>query len=328
MKRRTFLAGTGAVLLAAPLAAEAQPAGKVHRIGYLGNFPPTPSTTLLLTAFTDGLREYGYVEGRNLIIEFRFAHGREERYPELVRELLQANVELVVTAQTPAALALKEGAKTLPVVLLGLGGPVETGLVQSLARPGGTVTGLSNQAADLDAKVVQLARELVPRLSRLAVLWDPANQASELSLKSLQALAAKEGISVLPASAPAQSPDELERVIAALARERPDVLYVHGPYITKAAAIGPLARRHRIPTISVFTAMTRYGLLISYAADLASLFRRGAYYVDRILKGAKPGDLPVEQPTRFELVINLKTAKALGLTIPPSLLLRADQVIE
>jgi putative ABC transport system substrate-binding protein len=315
-------------LTLAPFGAEAQQDGKVWRIGYLGNFPATPNTSFLLTAFTDGLREYGYVEGKNLTIEFRFAHGREEGYAELVRELLHANVELVVTAQTPAALALKQGAKTLPVVLLGTSNPVEAGLVQSLARPAGTITGLSNQAGDLGGKVVQLARELVPRLSLLTVLWNPTNQASVLGVNTLRALAAKEGFSVSAVSASAQSPDELERAISALARERPDVLYVHGAYLTRAAAIAQLATRHRIPTISDFSSMTRDGLLISYAADFASLFRRGAYYVDKILKGAKPADLPVEQPTKFELVINLKTARALGITLPHSLLLRADQVIE
>jgi putative ABC transport system substrate-binding protein len=181
---------------------------------------------------------------------------------------------------------------------------------------------------DLDGKVVQLARELVPKLSRLAVLWYPSNQASALSLKNVQALAAREGISVVPASAQAQNPGEVERIISALARERLDVLYVHGPYSGQAAAIDELAVRHRLPTISVFTSMTRNGLLISYAFDSASLLRRSAYYVDRILKGAKPADLPVEQPTKFELIINLKTAKALGLTIPPSVLGRADEVIQ
>ena len=327
MERRTFILATIAGgLLAAPLAVEAQQTGKVWRIGYLGNFPPTPRTTVLVAAFTDGLREYGYVEGRNLVIEFRFAQGHEEKYPQLVRELLEANVELVVTTQTPAALALKEGAKTLPVVMLGTGQPVEVGLVQSLARPGGNITGLSNQVGDLDGRLVQLARELVPKLSRLAVLWSPSNPASALSLKNVQALAAKEGISVVPASD--QNPGELERTLSALARERLDVLCVHGTYLSQAAAIGQFAVRHRLPTISGFTSMTRDGLLISYAPDSANLFRRGAYYVDRILKGAKPADLPVEQPTKFELVINMKTAKSLGFTIPQSLLLRADQVIE
>jgi len=237
-------------------------------------------------------------------------------------------VVLVVTTQTPAALALKEGAKTLPVVMIGTGQPVETGLVQSLARPGGTITGVSSQVGDLESKLLQLGRKLVPKLSRVAVLWSPSNPASALSLKNVQALAAKEGISVVPASAPGENPGELERTLSALARERLDVLYVHGSYLSQAAAIGPFAVRHRLSTISAFTSMTRDGLLISYAPDLANVFRRGAYYVDKILKGAKPADLPVEQPTKFELVINLKAAKALGLIIPPSLFARADEVIE
>jgi len=328
VERRAFLSAVTGSLLAAPLAAEAQQAGKVWRIGYLGNVPPTPRTAFTVAAFTEGLRQYGYVEGRNLVIEFRFAQGHDEKYPQLVRELLQANVELVVTTQTPAAIALKEGAKTLPVVMIGTGQPVEAGLVQSLARPGGTITGVSSQVGDLEGEVVQLARELVPMLSRLGVLWFPSNQASALALKNMQAQAAKGGILVVPASAPLDDPSELERTLSALARERLDVLEVHGTYLSQAAAIGQFAVLHRLPTISLFTSMTRDGLLISYAPDLTSLFRRGAYYVDRILKGAKPADLPVEQPTKFEFVINLKTAKALGLTIPPSLLVRADEVIE
>lgn len=313
-------------VLVAPLDAAEQPARKVYRIGYIGNFPPTPSTAFLLSAFTNGLREYGYVEGRNLTIEFRWANGHEERYPELVRDLVHADVQLVVTAQTPAALALKEGAKILPVVLLGPSHPVEAGLVQSLARPGGTITGLSNQAGDLDAKILQLAREFVPKLSRLAVLWTPANQGSVLSLETVQALASKEGISVLPVSA--RSRDDLESVFSALTRERSDVLYVHGTYLSQAVPIGQLAIRNRLPTISVFTSMTRDGLLISYSPDFAGIFRRGAYYVDRIFKDTKPADLPVEQPTKFDLAINMRTTKALGLVMPPSLLLRADEVIE
>jgi len=211
MERRHFVSILGLGVLAAPLAAEAQQAGKVWRIGYLGNSPPIPSTSFLMAAFIDGLREYGYVEGTNLAIEFRFAQGHEDKYPQLVRELLQSNVELVVTTQTPAALALKEGAKALPVVMIGTGQPVETGLVQSLARPGGNITGVSNQVGDLDGKLVQLARELVPKLSRVAVLWYPSNQASALSLKNTQELAAKQGISVVPASAQSLNPGEWSR---------------------------------------------------------------------------------------------------------------------
>jgi putative tryptophan/tyrosine transport system substrate-binding protein len=255
-----------AVVLAVSLtlgsfAAEAQQTGKVNRMGYLGNFPPSPAT---FTALREGLGEYGYVEGRNLIIESRFAQGREERYPELVRELVEANVELVMTAQTPAAFALKNGTAALPIVLLSVSHPVETGLVQSLARPGGNVTGLSNQAVDLDAKVVQLTRELIVRkLSRLAFLWSPTNKAATLSLKTMQAVAAKEGFSLMPVAAPSQTPEELERVITAVARERPDALYMHGTYASKASTIGALAIRHRLPTIGVISPMTRDGLLMS-----------------------------------------------------------------
>ena len=283
---------------------------------------------IMVGAFTDGLREYGYVEGTNLKIEFRWAQGHSERWSELVRELIEADVQLIVTTQTPAAVTLKERATTLPVVIVGVSHPVEAGLVQTLARPGGNITGVSNLLGDLDAKLLQLCREVFPKMSRIAILWNPANQGSALGLKTMQSLASKEHIAVLPVSA--RTPDEVEGVVATLTRQRPDVLLVHGAYALapELVQIRQFASRSRIPTISPFSSMTQDGLLMSYGPDLASNYRRGAYYVHRILMGTKPADLPVEQPTKFELVINLKTAKALGLTLSPSLLARADQVIE
>ena len=327
MNRRAFLSGAAA-LLAAPLAAAAQQAGKVYRVGYLGNFPPTSSTAPIFSAFTDGLREHGYVDGRNLKLEYRWAHGRSDIWPALVRELLQAGVQVVVTSQTPAALMLKQHASDIPVVLLGVSHPVEAGLVQSLARPGGNITGLSNQLGDLGAKLIQLCRELVPGMSRLAVFWTPTNQGSALGLKSLREEALKAGIAVVPVST--RMRDETDAALSTLARERPDVVLVGATYIAspELSRIREFALSHRMPTVGDSSALTRDGLLMSYSPDVISLFRRAASFVDKILKGTKPADLPIEQPTKFELVINLTTAKALGLTIPPSLLLRADQVIE
>ena len=327
MDRRAFIGTLTGAVLAAPLVARAQPAEKIFRIGWLGNVPPPPAMVPVIAAFMDGLRQYGYVDGRNLKVEYRWANGRDERYSELVRELIQANVQLVVTAQTPGALVLKEQAQ-VPVVLLGVSHPVEAGLVQSLSRPGGNITGVTNQLGDLDAKLLQLGKDLVPKLSRIAVFWTPTNQGSAIGLKNMQAVATKAGVAVVPVSA--RTRDEAEHAFSALMHERPDALIVHASYLGSAELIQirEFAARTRMPTISAFSALTRDGLLMSYSPDPATYYRRAAYYVDRILKGAKSADLPIEQPTKFDLFINLKTAKALNLTIPPSLLQRADQVIE
>jgi putative ABC transport system substrate-binding protein len=328
MERRTFLAMISGGLLAAPLAAGAQQVGKLYRVGYLGTYPPTPSTAPIVSAFTDGLREHGYVDGRNLKLEYRWAHGRSDIWPALVRELLQAGVQVVVTSQTPAALMLKQHASEMPVVLAGVSHPVEAGLVESLARPGGNITGLSNQLGDLGAKLIQLCRELVPGMSRLAVFWTPTNQGSALGLKSFQEEALKAGIAVVPVST--RMRNETDAALSTLARERPDVVLVHATYIAspELSRIRQFALSHRMPTVGDSSALTRDGLLMSYSPDVISQFRRAASFVDKILKGTKPADLPIEQPTKFDLVVNLKTAKALGLTIPPSRLARADQVIE
>jgi putative ABC transport system substrate-binding protein len=315
-------------LFASPLVGETQQPGKVYRVGYLGNYPPTPNTSPILAGFTDGLREHGYVEGINLKLEYRWAHGRSDILPALARELREAGVQVVVTPQTPAALILKEHAKDLPVILVGASHPLEAGLVQSLARPGGNITGLSSQLGDLGGKLIQLCRELVPGMSRLAVFWTPTNQGSALGLKGLRAEALKAGIAVVPVSTAMR--DETDTALSTLARERPEVVLVHSSYINspELSRIRDFAISRRMPTVGDSGALTRGGLLMSYSPDLVSLFRRAASYVDKILKGTKPGDLPVEQPTKFELVINLKTAKALGLTIPQSLLLRADLLIQ
>ncbi len=328
MDRRRFLLTSLAGALAVALTAEAQQPGRVYRVGYLGNFPPTASTAPVVAAFVAGLREYGYVEGVNLKLEYRWAAGRTDTLLTLVRELLQAGVDVVVTSQTPAALTLKEHAKDVPVVVVGLSDPVESGVVQSLARPGGRITGISSQLGDLGAKALQLCRELVPGMSRVAVFWTPSNQGSALSLKSLQSEAAKAGVATIPVSG--NTRDEIDGALSILERERPHVVFVHASYVSSPEVPRILAftLRHRIPTFGDLSHQAHDGLLMSYSPDFASMFRRAAYYVDRILRGTKPADLPLEQPTKFELVINLKTARALGITIPSSLLARADQIIE
>ena len=328
MDRRRFLLTSLAGALAAPLAAGAQQAGKRYRVGYLGNFPPPAGAPPVIAAFVGGLREYGYVEGENLKLEYRWAAGRTDTLVPLVRDLFQAAVDVIVTSQTPAALTLKEYGRNVPVVVVGVSHPIESGLVQSLAHPGGRITGLTSQLGDLGAKFLQLARELVPGLSRLAVYWTPSNQGSALGLKNVQSEAAKVGIAVVPVSAGTQ--EETMSALSVLERERPQVVFVHASYVSspEMPRIREFTLRHRIPSVGDSSGQAHAGMLISYAPDLVSLFRRAAYYVDRILRGTNPADLPMEQPTKFELVINLKTAKALGLTIPPSLLARADQVIE
>ena len=324
LTRRTFLAQTGA-LLAAPLAAEAQQPGTVYRVGYLG---VTATTTPVVAAFVAALREYGYAEGVNLKLEYRWAAGRHDIWMALVRELVQADVHVAVTAATPAALTLKEHAKDVPVVFVGVSDPVEAGLVQSLAHPGGQITGLSGQHGDLVTKVLQLCGELVPGMSRLAVFWTPSNQGSARALKTMQSEATKARIAIVPVSTRAR--DETDSALSMLERERPQVVLVHASYVgsPEIPRIVEFTLSHRIPTVGSWSRQANDGLLMSYSADLVTLFRRAAYYVDRILRGTKPANLPVEQPTKFDLVINLKIAKALGLTIPPALLLRADRVIE
>jgi putative ABC transport system substrate-binding protein len=315
-------------MFAAPRAAGAQQRGKVYSVGYLGNFPPTPTTSPAVAAFVAGLREHGYVEGVNLKIEYRWTAGHNDRLTALVRELVQAGVQVVVTASTPAALTLKEHATDMPVVLLGVSHPVESGLVQSLAHPGGRITGLSNQLGDLSAKILQFCRELVPGMSRLAIFWTPSNQGSALGFKTMQSEASRAGVSIVAVTT--RMRDETDSALSTLERERPQVVIVEGSYagFPEVPRILEFTFRHRMPTVGNLAVQTRDGLLMSYAPDIVAPFRRGAYYVDRILRGMNPADLPVEHPTTFELVINLKTAKALGLTIPPSLLARADQVIE
>jgi putative ABC transport system substrate-binding protein len=273
------------------------------------------------------LRELGYVEGGSIVIEYRFAEGKLERLSDLAAELVRLKVDVLVAAGgTPAASAAKRATTMIPIVMTNIGDPVAVGLVASLARPGWNVTGLSLLGPDTAGKRLELLKEVVPALSRVAVLWNPANPSHALHLK--ETLAAARALGVQVQSLEARGPEDFETAFKA-ARGAGGILALGDPvYRLHRAAIIDLARRNRLPAIYEFRQYVAAGGLMSYGASLNDLYRRAAYYVDRILKGAKPADLPVEQPTKFELVVNMKTAKALGLTIPHSVLIRADQVIQ
>jgi putative ABC transport system substrate-binding protein len=327
MNRRAFLSALSGSLLAAPLAAEAQRVGKVYRMGYLATTPPTPLTLPLWEAFQEGLREGGYVEGQNLFIERRYSEGKPERFTDFASEFVRLQVDVIVVTSTPAAKAAKQATGTIPIVMVYVGDPVGSGLVASLARPGGNVTGLSSQA-EVGGKQLQLLQEVAPGPSRVAVIWDPSNPPHVRVFKDVEASGQTLRIEVR--SHPVRTFDELEIALAAIERERATAFL---PFDSQVAFVNrrrlvEFAARNRLPALYGVRAYANEGGLMSYGPSLADLFRRASTYVAKILKGAKPGDLPVEQPTKFEFVINLKTAKTLGLTIPPSLLQRADQVIE
>jgi len=329
MDRRTFLGVIAGGLLAAPLAAGAQPAGKVYRIGYISNSPPnTPESSRLHEAFRQGLRERGWVEGRNAVIEWRFAEGRMERFPDLAADLVRLKVDLIVTTGGPAARAAKQATTTIPIVAVAVSDPVGQGFVASLARPGGNVTGLATLFPELAVKRLGLLKEILPGVSRVAVLWNAANPGNVIILRGVQAAARTLGVTLQ--SREVRGPDDFEAAFAKMSRERHDALMIlDDPLLFQyRASIVDFAAKKRLPTMHPFRESVEAGGLIAYSVNLAELNRRAAEYVDKILKGADPAELPIEQPTEFELVINLKTAKALGLTIPPSLLQRADHVIE
>ncbi len=314
--------------LTLPLAAEAQQTAKVPRVGWLSPGSST-SDENFLASFRDGLRELGWVVGQNIAIESRWAEGRFERLPDLAAELVRLKVDVIVASVTQASLAAKHATGTIPIVMVGVGDPLGSGLVASLARPGGNVTGPSSMLAEASGKQLALLKETVPKASPVAVLWNPANpvwQAAALRQTEVTA----EALGLRLQLVEARGPDELEGAFEAMTRERAGALFVPADiiFVRHAQRIADLAARHRLPAMYGFREHVQAGGLMSYAANFAVMFRRAATFVDKILKGAKPADLPVEQPTKFELVINMKTAKALGLTIPQSLLLRADEVIQ
>ena len=328
MDRRTFVGALGIVLLAAPLA-EAQQAGKVYRMGMIAmTFPPSPAFVRMWDAFSDGLRQLGYVEGKNILIERRYSEGQAERYTRLAAELVGLKVDLIMVITTPAALAAKAATGTIPILFVTAIDPVGAGLAASLARPGGNVTGLATLSPELSTKRLELIKELIPRVSRVAVLWNAGNPANAIVRAGMEEAGHRLGFGLR--SYEVQRSDDLERTFAAIIRERPDALLVPSDALMfqHRDHIAQLALQARLPSIFEPREMALAGGLMAYGPSYAEMFRRAAFYVDRLLKGTKPADLPIEQPTKFELIINLKTAKGLGLTIPPSLLGRADEVIQ
>ena len=324
MDRRTFIGTVATGLLAGPLVAGAQQQGKMWRIGYID----VSDDVKRYKAISQRLRELGYVEGRNLITERRYSEGQAERFPEFAADLIRLKVDLIIVITTPAALAAKHATKTIPIVFPTAIDPVGAEIISSLAQPGGNITGLTTQSPDLVAKRLQLLKEVIPHLSRVAVLWNASNPANAGPWREAQAAARALGVALL--SEEVRGPADFERVFAVMARERPDALLFirDGLTLQHGGQIVDFVTRKAMPSMLEGSELVAAGGLMSYEANLVDLLRRGAILVDKILKGAKPGDLPFERPTTFELVINLKTAKALGLTIPASLLQRADQVIE
>jgi ABC-type uncharacterized transport system substrate-binding protein len=325
--RRIGLAVVLAVgLTLAPLGAEGQSAGKVYRIGILSGASPASQGNL--TALLQGLREAGLVEGRNAVFEIRYAEGRTERFPAFAAELVTLPVDILVATGTPAAVAAKQATSTIPIVMVAASDPVGARLVTSLARPGGNLTGLSLLAPELSAKRLDLLTQAVSPLARVAVLWNLDNEGMALRFRETQAASRVLGVSIQ--SIGVRTPGDFDGAFATITRERPHGLLVMADTVTlgQRKRTADFAASHRIPTIYEQRDFVDVGGLMSYGIDIVDHYRRAASFVDRVLKGTKPADLPIEQPTKFELVINLKTAKALGLTIPQTLLLRADQVIE
>ena len=316
------------VVLTAPLAAEAQPAVKVARIGYLLLPPLAEKPSGERQAFMQGLRELGYVEGRNLVIEYRSAAWNREMLPDLAAELVERKVDVILAAGPQPALAAREATKTIPIVMVAGIDPVESGLVASLARPGANVTGFTRHLPGLAGKRLELLREAIPRVSRVLVIWNPGNPAAATDWKATQAAARTLGMKL--ESVEVRGAEDFVAAFPRMLLRQPAAVVMIDDTLTAAyrGILAEFAVKNRVPAITAWREFTEAGGLMSYGPRVSELFRRAAGHVDKILKGAKPADLPVEQPTKFELVINAKTATALGLTIPPSLLLRADLVIE
>ena len=325
-RRRLLVALTS--LFVAPSVANAQSRERVFRIGYIQTATPDEQAQLT-KAFDDGLRERGYVEGQNIVVERRFAWGMQERLPELAAELVRLNVDVIMTGGNPVIAAVKQATSTIPVVMGASRDPVGAGFVASLARPGGNITGLTNDTGlEIVGKYLELLKEVVPNARRVALLLNPIPPGAANYRKSAEIAATRLGVRLQVVEA--RGRDELERVFAAIARERVDAVVVQSDpiFFTARRQIVDLTMQYRLPAVFHAREVVEIGGLMSYGGSLAHQFRRAAVYVDKILKGAKPGDLAVEQSTKIELAVNLKTAKALGLTIPQSLLLRADEVIQ
>ncbi len=327
MRRREFIAATAA-LLVSPRRSRAQ--GTPRRLGFLAIALGETTPTIIQNALLDGLRSHGWIDGRNLIIEYRYAQSQAvDRLPALAADLIALSPDVLIAAGPQAAVALKSATASIPIVFAAVADPVGLGLVQSLSRPGGNITGLATLVpGEFSAKGIEILRELVPSASKIAILVNPDNPIHRLILaEELPRAARTLGVTLLIVEA--TTAEELDVAFASAAAQHADVIDVFGDPLTvlQGPRVVALAAKHRLPALHIFRQFANGGLIV-YGPDVADLFRRAGGYVDRILKGTKPSDLPVEQPTKFELVINLKTAKALGLTVPPSLLIRADEVIE
>ncbi len=327
MRRREFLGTLTGGLLAAPLAAEAQQAGKIYRVGFLAQGSPPPK--LRLGVFSKAMDDLGYIEGRNLILERRWSEGQNSRFPSLAAELVGLKPEVIVADSTPGAIAAKRATTVIPIVMVNVSDPVGTGIVASLAKPKGNVTGTTDFGMAMAVKDVELLHDLVPKAARIAVLMSD-NPVHPLQLKLVQDAAKSIGLTALPTMVKTEA--DLETAFASIVRQKAGAaMWLGGAPFSSPSQRKPLIEfvaKAKIPTLYPSRAWVEEGGLMSYAPTYEETWGKAAIFVDKILKGAKPADLPVEQPTKFELIVNLKTAKALGLTIPPSLLARADQVIE
>ena len=327
MNRRSFLAGVALALASVPRPARAQQRGRTWRVGFLsgGARPPDGRPPVGLR---QGLMELGYVEGQNVVYVGRWAEAKQDRLPGLAAELVAMKVDVIVTAGGPASSAAKQAGPSIPIVLGNVGDADSIGLIDSLARPGGNVTGVTDQSVELSAKRLEVLKETIPKAARIAVLWNADDRGMTLRYQNVEKAARDLKVSVQPLGV--REPDDFDVAFSAMAQHRPDALFLVTDALTQLnrKRVIEFAQTHRIPAMYEFAALVRDGGLMSYGADFEENYRRAATYVDRIFKGAAPGTLPVERPSRYYLTINLKTAKALGLTFPPSLLLRADQVIE
>ena len=325
--RRKLIVALGASALAAPFRIYAHPVKKSVVVGILG-VQDQPSAERNLSAFKQGLQEFGYVEGKNLTLQLRFADGKLERVPGLATELVSLKVDIIVSFGTATTSALQKATSTIPIVMANTFDPIGNGLVKTLARPGGNITGLSSLGGDIGGKHLEMLLSVAPKLSRVAVLLNPGNQSHPLVLKSIQSAALKTSTNILPVEA--RTAPEIENAFSAMTQGKAGAVIVarDGFYINQTRQITELALKNRLPSISERASYAEAGGLMSYGVNQGEQFRRAATYVDKILKGAKPADLPVEQPAKFELIINRKTAKALGLTIPQPLMISADKLID
>jgi putative ABC transport system substrate-binding protein len=323
MKRRDFIALMSGAMAFRPLAALAQQSGKMWRMGFIAH-----GHEQFYNALFEGLQELGYEEGHNLVVERRYARGDAERFEDFAAEMVRLNVDIIVVVTTPAAIAVKNATKTIPIVHPNAIDPLDTGLIASLAHPGGNLTGGAQLTAEVSAKRLEILKKVVPRLSRVATLWNPANPAMVFAWNETEGAARLLGLGLQ--SHKVQSPQDFEGAFAAIAKERPDALLVLQDAVAmqRRKEIIDFAIEKRLPSMFQEKGWTEAGGLMSYGENLASMYRRAAYFVDRIFKGAKPADLPVEQATRFDMVLNLRTAKAIGLTIPDAFLALVDEVIE